>query len=475
LKFRLSSLVTLAAILGLVLLVAGCILTSRGGLLNILYPLVTLLVGGLLYTRYPSLYVGFVWWLWFLTPEVRRLVDWQSGYQPESTVALTPFLVTGLTFFTLLRHSPKLQNFPFLPIGMAVVGLLYGFAVGVMKVGVFAVAFDLLNWIVPVLFAFYLLVHWRDYPDYRRVTQRTFAWGVLLLGLYALLQFFVVPTWDRVWMDNAEMTSIGKPEPFEVRVWSTLNSPGPFANVIMAGLLVLLSSGAPRYWPALVAGVVSFLLSLVRSTWGAFVVGLWFLATHRSRSRPRLLATLAVVGLLLWPLVTIGPVADAINTRVETLGNIQGDTSFQERLAFYGQVAPRAFLNPLGEGLGNTGIATRLSNEGPGPEVFDSGIMAISLALGWPGTFLYAGGLIWLSSHALRGTKRPDTFAAASRGIFVGMLALLLYGNIATGVSGMLLWYFLSLAVAARVFYAQDAEGGGERGGFRPDPQSRST
>jgi hypothetical protein len=475
LKFRLSSLVSLAAILGLVLVVAGCVLTNRGGLLNLLYPLCALLVGGLLYRRNPTLYVGFVWWLWFLTPEVRRLVDWQSGYQPESTVALTPFLVSGLTFFTLLRHSPKLQNFPFLPIGMAVVGLLYGFGVGVLKVGVFAVAFDLLNYIVPVIFAFYLIVNWRDYPAYSRVTQRTFAWGLLLMGLYALLQFFVLPTWDRVWMDNAEMPSIGQPEPFEVRVWSTLNSPGPFANVIMAGLLVLLSSGASRYWPALVAGVVSFLLSLVRSTWGAFVVGLCFLAANRGRSRSRLLATLAVVGLLLWPLVSLGPVADAINTRLETFGNIQGDTSFRERLAFYGQVAPRAFLNPLGEGLGNTGVAVRLGNEGSGPEVFDSGIMAITLTLGWPGTLLYAGGLIWLSLHALRGTKRPDDFAAASRGILAGMLTLLLYGNIATGVSGMLLWYFLGLAVAARVYYAQDAESVGEIGSFRSNPQSRST
>jgi hypothetical protein len=81
--------------------------------------------------------------------------------------------------------------------------------------------------------------------------------------------------------------------------------------------------------------------------------------------------------------------------------------------------------------------------------------------LGWPGGLLYAGGLVWLVFYALRQVKRPDLFAAASRGIVVAVLAQLIFANIATGVSGMVLWHFLGLAVAARLFHNRNISGAG--------------
>ena len=460
LELRLSSLVAWTAILGLSGVVAGCILAQQGGLLHLLYPSGALLVGGLLYLRHPALYVGLNWWVWFLTPEVRRLVDYQSGWHPQSTVMLAPYLVAGLAFITLLRHSPKLQVFPFLPIGLVSAGLAYGFGIGVLKVGASAATFDLLNWAVPVVMAFHLMVRWRDYPDYRRVTQRAFLWGVLVMGLYGLQQFVDPPAWDQFWMQNAPMASIGSPEPFKVRVFSTMNSPGPFAAVITAGLLVLLSSGGLRSWTAIGAGFVGFMLSLVRSVWVALVVGLCILAAHRGRSRPRLLATLVVTGLVVWPLLTFGPIAETLNSRLQTLNYIQQDTSFVDRLEFYGRFAPQAFFNVLGEGLGSTGVATKLSNGGELGRLgdFDSGIMAIPFTLGWPGTLLFMSGLVWLALHALRSPKRPDTFAAACRAVVAGSLAQFVFQNVATGVSGMVFWYFLGLAMAARAFHARSAK-----------------
>src|SRR5215218_7309863 len=97
-----------AAISGLLILVVGGLAIHASGLLELLYPLVALMVGVLLYWRYPALYLGFTWWLWFLTPEVRRLVDYQQGWNPESPVMLAPLLVTALGFLALLRH---LQEF----------------------------------------------------------------------------------------------------------------------------------------------------------------------------------------------------------------------------------------------------------------------------------------------------------------------------------------------------------------------------
>jgi hypothetical protein len=154
-------------------------------------------------------------------------------------------------------------------------------------------------------------------------------------------------------------------------------------------------------------------------------------------------------------------VANIINTRLETLSNLQQDVSFQERSELYGQLASRAFLNPLGEGLGSTGESTKLGSEGGQLGelgILDSGILTIIFSLGWLGTLLYLGGLSWLFLYALRWTKRPEPFAAASIAIVAGVLSQLLLANVTSGVSGMVLWSFLALAVAARVFRAHNVD-----------------
>ncbi|WP_377807371.1 hypothetical protein ABNQ38_10180 [Azospirillum sp. A29] len=56
------------------------VLVGKAGLLEIIFPVGALAVGALLVTRDPARFAAFTWWLWFLTPEVRRLVDYQAGW-----------------------------------------------------------------------------------------------------------------------------------------------------------------------------------------------------------------------------------------------------------------------------------------------------------------------------------------------------------------------------------------------------------
>jgi len=427
------------------------------------YLAAALAIGVLLYWRNPPLYVGFVWWVFFLTPEVRRLIDYQFGWNPTSPVMLAPSLLAALTFFTLLRHLPKLQFYPIFPFGLVFLGLFYGYGVGALRLGWQASTWDLINWMVPVVFGFYLIVHWRNYPSFRRAVQRTFVWGVLAMGLYGLLQFFDPPLWDQEWMTNAGMTSVGSPAPFEVRVFSTLNSPGPFALVMMAGLLLLSSGGGLLRWPAAGVGFVSFLLSLVRSAWGGWLSGLIFMAAQRGRFAPRLIVGLVVAGLIAFPLISVGPVAEVVNERLQTVNNLEEDPSAQSRETFYSTFAERAFSSPVGEGLGKTGLATKLSSESGESNVqlgefgaFDSGIMNIPFVLGWAGSLLYLTGLIWSLFYALRsGASHSDVFAAASRGIVVAVLTQLIFVNSLNGVVGMVFWSFLSMSLAAQLYHVR--------------------
>jgi hypothetical protein len=399
--------------------------------------------------------------LWFLTPEVRRLAEYQGGdYNPENPMMLAPYIVVGIAFFTLLRHLPKLQLNRYFPFCLVFLGIFYGELVGFYRGGWQAPFYDLLTWMFPVVFAFYLVVHWRDYPHFRHVIQHTFVWGVLVIGLYALIQFYYLPDWDRTWMRSVPMGSLGQPEPLEVRVFSTLNSPGPFALIMMAGLLLILSSRGLLRWPAAGVGYAGFLLSLVRSAWGGWIVGLLFIIAQRGRFRPRLLVTLTVMGLLAWPLLTVGPIADTVNERLETITNIEEDQSAQERQDFYRSFAQNAFFNPVGQGLGSTGLATKLDSDTNAQDNlnFDSGLMNIPYVLGWPGSLLYLGGLVWLLRYALLGrAARLDLFAAVNQGIAVSLLFQLIFGNSLIGLPGVVFWSSLGLSLAAQKHYTSVA------------------
>ena len=454
-----AELVAWVCILGLALLVLGGLAVNQGGLLKLAYPAAALATGALLYWKRPTLYLGFTWWLWFLTPAVRRLIDYRAGWDPTNPVMLAPFLVAGLAFLALLRHLPKLQLSTFFPMSLVFLGLFYGYLVGVFRSGLFAATFDLLNWLVPVIFAFYLMVNWRSYPEYRRAIQRTFVWGVLIMGLYGLVQFLSPPAWDQYWLQSASITSAGAPEAFSVRVFSTLNSPGPFALVMLAGLLILLGRGGPLRWPASVAGYASFLLALVRSTWGGWIIGVLFIIARQGQLRLRAFRALVVTALLALPLLYFGPVAEAVGSRLQTLTNLGSDVSLNARLEFYSEFAPQAFLNLVGDGMGSTGLATRLGTAGGQLGelgTFDSGVMNVAFVLGWPGTLLYAGGLTWLCYYALRrGGAALDLFAVTSQGIVVAVLAQLLFDNFLVGVTGMVFWTFLGLSLAARFHAAR--------------------
>lgn len=216
-----------------------CLLAGAGKILNLAFPAGAFAVSVLLYVRYPVLYIGFTWWMFFLTPLVRRLADYQSSYTEPSPILLAPFLVAAATLVTFWQNLPKTYSQGSLPFALSSVGVFYSFLVGLINQPPLTASLGLLNWLIPVTFGFHLFVKWRDYPSYRQNIQHTFVWGVLIMGVYGIVQYLMPPEWDRFWLINAPVASQGAPEPFELRVWSTMNSTEPFSAVMTAGLLLL--------------------------------------------------------------------------------------------------------------------------------------------------------------------------------------------------------------------------------------------
>ncbi len=442
-------------IVGLVLLVLVGTVGHLGGFLRLAFPAASFLVGGFLFFRYPILYIGFAWWMWFLTPLVRRLVDFESGWVDPSPVLLAPFLVTLISLLTFFRQLPKAITGNGLPFVLSMVGVGYGFLVGLLSVGsATSVIVALLGWLAPIAFGYHLFANWRRFPELKQVTQRVFLIGILVVGGYGVVQFLVAPAWDRFWLENLiaqlGVISFGKPEPLQIRVFSTMHSPQPFACFMMAGVLLLLSVRSPLKIVSSAAGYLSLLLSLARSAWLSWVIGIVvFLPSLKPKLQMRLITTLMLMMLVVLPLTTIEPFSTVINSRVQSVFSGNQDTSYLDRSQGFTNLLDEALTEVSGRGIG---YVIRDANIGGN----DSGILTLLLTLGWLGSIPYLSGLMLIVMSILQGREAAvDSFVSACRAIALAMFAQISLNVVMVGPFGILLWSFLGLAVAARVYYLQ--------------------
>ena len=443
-------------ILGLIIFSAVAVLAGAGSILRLLFPLGSLGVGLFLFGKYPTMYVSFTWWLWFVTPWLRRVIDYRSGWDGSGVILTAPFLVTLITLITFIQYLPRSYRMGGLPLTITIVGVTYGFLIGIVKNPLLVSLRALLDWLTPVLFAFHLFVNWRNYPKYRQTLQTTFMWGLLVTGIYGIVQYLVAPEWDRFWIIQTKVLTNGTPEPLGIRVFSTMNSPHPFANVLLAGLLILLTNDNFLRVPASVAGYLAFLLSLVRSAWIGWFIGLLsLLSSLKPRLQMQLCVTIIVMALCVVPLATIEPFAEIIGNRLESLTNAKKDVSFNERSALYERNIAIAFSNGLGNGIGSKYF---VNEKGLLQELnLDSGILDLFFTLGWFGAVPYIGGIILAVFSLLTSVEgHSDAFARAARAITLGILFQMLFGNVMLALTGVVFWTFLGIGMAANKYHQHE-------------------
>ena len=442
------------AILGLIFVTSICTLAGVGSIVRLAFPLGSFVVGLFLYLRYPVLYIGFTWWLWFLAPWLRRVIDYRSGWDPQGLILIAPFLVTLITLVTLFQNFPKTHRQGGLPFVLAFVGVVYGFFIGLLiNHPPIVVVRALLDWLTPILFGFHLFTRWRDYPKLRQNIQNTFFWCVLITGFYGVYQYLLAPGWDCFWIIETGLVTNGKPEPLGIRTFSTMNSPGPFANVMMAGLLLLFSSESALRAPAAIVGYLSLLLSVVRSAWGGWFLGLITLVTSlKARLQMRLIIGILVIAVCVFPLTTIEPFSSVINSRFASFSNIKEDTSFSDRSQNYDKNINLALSSGLGNGLGSI---YHLNEKGVLElVVLDSGILDLFFTLGWFGAIPYIGGVVLLLFSLFQGIESSfDSFMAITRAISLGIFSQLVFGSTMLSLSGLILWGFLGIGMAGRKYY----------------------
>ena len=430
-----------ASILGLIIFTSLCILGNLGSLLRPTFPIGCLSVGLFLYLKQPSLYVGFTWWTYFLTPFVARLVDFQAGWDGTRSMMIAPFLVSLISIGTAYKYfaasyarGGNIFIFP-------VIGIFYAFLIALVNRSPFIAVKALLDWLTPILFGFYLFSNWRYYPEIRQSTQRTFLWGALVMGSYGIFQYLTLPEWDKAWLiDSGMFSSAGNAVALEVRIWSTLNSPGPFGNMMMVALLILPSVATPLYLPATVVGFLSLLLSLVRSAWGGWAIGmLTYFPTLKIAAKTKLLVGAIVIMTCLVPLTTMEQFNSHIIDRMDTLSNLESDDSYNSRKDMTAALTGRALSQFVGEGLSNENI--------------DNGLIEMLINLGWIGTLFYLAGLLNVFARIISVPGcDSDSFLASSRAICISLLAQVVFGVSFKGIGGMPFWGFAGVVLAAQKY-----------------------
>lgn len=445
------------AIFSLVGFVSLFLFAHAGRYLILIFPIGSLAVGIFLYIRSPALYIGFTLWITFLAPFVRRVIDYQSGYLTPGPWGLAASLVSSVSVITLLRYLPKSYKAGGLPFILSISSVFYGFFISVIQgqLDPDKSIIVLLGWLGPICFGFHLFFNWRNYPSYRQTIQRAFLWGVLVMGVYGILQFLVVPPWDRFFLNEYDgLTSAGDPVPLGLNVWSTMGSPGTFASTLRVGLLLLFTGKGALFLPASVVGYLSFLLTTKRTAWASWFLGLIiFISSSKAKHQMRLVLLMVVMLLCLMPLVTMESFSDNISSRFDTFLNLESDSSANARQQRYSDLLGLALTSFVGKGIGAKSFD--IGGSLPFDSSLDSAILALLLQLGWFGSIFYISGLLLLLFSLFHGSEnRLDPFLNAARAISFGSFAQIAFSMPFLGEEGTFLWGFLGIGLAAKKYYS---------------------
>jgi hypothetical protein len=227
--------------------------------------------------------------------------------------------------------------------------------------------------------------------------------------------------------------------------------------------MVLAGKGKLRIAAAIMLPALMF--TAVRSAWGGLLIGLIYpIAMLDGRSRIRMIAGIVACVAICLPLTMIDEVSKHFTSRLETVQNLGQDDSYQVRVGMYSSFMGRALTDISGQGFGTTGVASKLADTSNVIAVFDSGVMEVPYTMGWPGSLLYVSGIVLLITRAFAASRaRPhDRFGVSGVGIAVAIVAMMLFSNTLSGMTGM--FFFIGVLMPVNgLRYVRETEAAARR------------
>ena len=409
------------------------------------------IVGGLLYSRNKAIYTAFVWWLWFLIPFIRRILNYQSGWIESDPIIAAPLLASVACTTSLLTDRIIWQSRYALPFKLAIFATAYGLCAGIAFLPFQAFVIAAVAWVLPIIFGVFLFSQYAkgDADAITSAIENSFVWGLLVMGLYGMIQFVFVPPWDALWLSRTSLPVFGLPEPFAIRVFSTMNSPLPLALAMFVGLILLLRKKTRFALLATLCGYGALTLSLIRTSWGLWAIATTLVLVRRPRLTKRFVTTLGLLVVFFLVVVSFGPVQQFLVPRFVSLTKLGDDDSFQGRAAAHEQLLDKVVSDPVGWGIGAMDYLN--INGATGLGVRDSGVLEIFLNLGWLAgvTYLAAfAAVVWFQLEGWASATSLEVFAGA---IAVAMIGEVFFASI-DGFSGFVFWGFTGISAGLQTY-----------------------
>jgi hypothetical protein len=318
--------------------------------------------------------------------------------------------------------------------------LFVNFVMGDVLPGAVAAA----DWLVPLLYYFYFLTLSERIAEAEEHFRIFLTLNLAVIVIYGLNQYFAPTEWDIAWIQDSGLVELGGPLPFTIRLFSTLNMPGPLAAWVSTIMLLALHFRTKLMLLVLPAAGILLLLTLVRSVLGTTAVGLIVAILFGranvfwSVAKSVTLLTMVIGGIGAVVLVTDPDLSDRVVSRFDTLNRLEYDVSAEARRATYAAAPAELDEHPLGTGIAALGRGAVVA--GRGQVVIDAGPVAIYLALGWIGGTSYIIGIIWITLQTIAGARVSGSAAGlALAAATIANLSGLAFNN-AMGIQAAILW-----------------------------------
>ena len=430
-----------------VLMSVGCF-TSGARVVQLVFTPLCAVIAYYLARKSQQRYVVFVLFLWLFTPFVRRVADYHSSFIDPSPILLAPLAASLVVVVRLGQRVGSLFSREFLPFSLVLLGIVYGLIVGILQLPIQAVITDCLRWVVPVLFAAYCLTLKEERLEVIAAVERASIYGLILMGAYGIWQSVSPLPWDLFWLAHVNAESFGSAQNDAVRVFSTMNSPGPFAACASGLMLLLIGSEKKLARLAQILGAAALILTEVRSAWIGIVVGLIYIFLRSgARIKLRLIGLTGTGVLALAMFFAYSTSTEQLANRLNTFSNLKQDESYDERLSGSQRALEHALRRPFGGGLGYLDSAFYTSEDAGGSDLgaHDNGLFEFLVTLGMPGCIFYWAGLLLLLARGLSTGVPVDSKRTACFAVCLSFLAQLPTGNSLFGVDGFVFWIAASM------------------------------
>ena len=412
----------------------------------------------LLAARGSSLLVDYAIFLYVINREIRRIVDWSQGsFNPFSPIVLIPLIATFLLllpffsrFGSLHTTAKKIFIVFFLAIG-------YGTLVGLARNGIAAV-YGASEYLSPIALMGFATTAAVDQSTADR-WMKSAGWIAVGACLYGWFQYLTVPLWDAYWVQSVGFVGyLGNLAPTEMTVFSTFAERGPCSSFLAIAMIPIIVCRRWRLflgWPEALLILSTILLTMVRT--GLILVGVSMLIhplLNRGRAALGIVVLVAVIASAGFVGLNRMPNAERINERLSTFGDIQEDLSLKGRVDIADYGVKLAITNPVGYGIGSSGLSGRLNTASvwnSNAVIGDNGYLEVLTSLGLPGALLLAAGFVLVWCHAstcLRFGVRDD-YLVLVRTFFVVLLVGMLVGNFFSGMNVM--WIAFGQALSPRI------------------------